>query len=228
MKFIFLLAGFLVISGMLTSCAAEEEGQQANPSPAAAATLPENSPIGTQAPAITPDLTQAEERMEGMMPILDSIVRAMGVGGTVAYAPKDGEFFWNVLYLMGENWGTTHSLVTKEDDTVIVPRKVMQEFASAAFLDYSDLLPVPESMAQSVQYDEGLDAYRLAPSDMGNTSTRLEDVCAGADGAICASVALYEEPDTLLGTLEFTLADNPYVDGIRDPSYFYSVSGVQR
>ncbi|MPM85375.1 hypothetical protein SDC9_132455 [bioreactor metagenome] len=180
-------------------------------------------PIATNVDPIMPNLSDEEETVEAMMPILDSIVRTMCIGDTAAYQPQDPEFFWNMLYLMGVNWGHTHPLVEQTEEYVKVPRQVMQEFASAAFLDYSDLLPVPESMAGSLWYDEGLDAYCLAYSDKGDTETKLESVAAGADGSITAVVNLYETPDTFLNMVEFVLVANPYVDGISEPTYFYTV-----
>ncbi len=228
------LAVIFAFSAMITACTPNQEA----PQPESTQPAPVSSPQTTAVPDITEqpelqatpvapiNLDEVEEKAEAMMPILDSIVRTMGIGGTVPYAPKDEEFFWSVLYLMGENWGETHPLVQRDGDTVVVPRQVMQEFASAAFLEYSDLLPVPESYAQTLAYDEGMDAYRLAPSDMGNTSTELEDIAMEGDGSMIVRVALYEEPDTLLGKLDFTLVDNPYVGGITQPSYYYTVSAA--
>lgn len=222
----------LTLCGLLTACAAP-----ATPAPeatggpvATAGPVATDAPAQTEPPALagTPDMEEVKQGAEAMMPILDSIVRTMGIGGDTPYAPRDAEFFWSVLYHMGENWGHTHPLVErKEDGAVIVPRQVMQEFATAAFLDYDGLLPLPQSLAQALAYDEGLDAYRLAPSDMGATETRLEEVFTGADGVITARVSLNVGPDELLGMLDFQLAPNPYAAGVSEPVYHYSVCGAQ-
>ncbi len=218
-----LLAALIALSVLLTACAPAAQ-------PAATATPAATAPASTDAPAdlpeATPDMTKVRTDVEAMMPILDSIVRTMGINGTTPYEPENAEFVWNVLYLMGVNWGDTHPLVEKTDEFVIVKRQVMQEFASAAFFVYSDLPEVPESMAASVQYDEGLDAYKLSYSDRGNTETRLGAYGIADDGTVTANVDLYELPDSKLGTLEFTLVPNAYAAGITDPIYQYSVSAV--
>jgi len=77
-----------------------------------------------------------------------------------------------------------------------------------------------------VQYDEGLDAYKLAYSDRGDSETKLGAFGVAADGTVTVDVDLYQAPDTKLGSFEFTLVPNPYAAGISDPIYKYSVSAV--
>lgn len=226
-KSLILLAALLALSTVLSACAAgtAQYGGNSTPvvteSPAVTVT-----PAVTDAPAMTPDMSQVKTDVEAMMPILDSIVETMGIGEDSAYTPNDDAFCWYVLYLMGVNWGATHPLVEQTDERVIVPRQAMQEFASAAFFDYSDLPAVPDDMAQSVQYDESLDAYRLAYSDRGTSETRMGTLDVAADGTVTVNVELYEIPDELLGTITFTLVANPYVEGISEPIYLYCVSAA--
>lgn len=168
----------------------------------------------------------AEEKVAGMLPVLDSLVRAIGVQGEVSYAPGDGEFFWSVLYLMGENWGSSHPLVTRNGDIVVVPRSAMEEFAAAAFSAYKELLPVPDSFEQSVRYDQAQDAYLLSPSDMGATNVNIQRYTLEPDG-YTAEAVLYNV-DERIGSLEFTMADNPYAADIDAPQYLLSVTGATR
>lgn len=222
------LAALLALCTVLAACSPSPAAPSGSPVPSASeapAAAQTPSPTEGPLPSPTPDVEAVRGDVEAMMPILDSLVRTMGSRGTIPYAPRDGEFFWYVLYLIGENWGQTHPLVQRgEDGSVTVPRQVMQEFASAAFLDYDDLLPLPESMESSVRYDEGLDAYLLAPSDMGSTDTRLDGLSVQGD-ALVVRVGLYEGED-FLGALEFTLVENPYADGISDPIYLYTIRGA--
>lgn len=189
------------------------------------------APTDTPDSTSTPDIGNVEKNVEAMMPILDSIIRTLGIEGEFAFDSEDPEIFWSVLYLMGENWGSVHPLVTVEEDfdyTTIVPRQVMQEFASAAFLAYDDLLPIPDDYAQAVQYDESLDAYRLSPSDMGDAITHLESVSV-SEGVVTVIVGYYVGEvgtDELLGKFDFTLVDNPYADAISDPIFVYTVGQV--
>lgn len=178
-------------------------------------------PLGALAEAQDP-------KLEAMMPILDSLVRTMGIEGEVAYAPKDPEFFWTTLYLMGVNWGHTHPLVEQQEDgSVRVRRPVMQEFASAAFLEYDDLLEVPAGLAESVKYLEEWDAYELSPSDIGDTVTRLDGVVGNEDGSVTATVTLYGGEGEKLGSIRFSLVANPYAQGISEPTYLYTVSAAE-
>ena len=218
-----LLAALIALSVLFSACApAAQPAATATP----AATAPESTDVPADLPEATPDLNKVRTDVEAMMPILDSIVCATGINATDAYNPENPEFVWSVLYLMGVNWGDTHPLVEETDECIIVKRQVMQEFASAAFFVYSDLPEVPESMAASVQYDEALDAYKLAYSDRGDSGTKLGAFGVADDGTVTANVDLYEAPDTKLGTFEFTLAPNIYAAGITDSIYQYSVSGI--
>ncbi len=158
-----------------------------------------------------------------MLPVLDSLVRALGIEGESAYAPDNAEFFWTTLYLTGVNWGHTHPLARQEDGAAVVPAQTMQEFAGAAFFDCSPPLPaIPESLAQSVFYDEALGAYRLAPSDMGETTVRIDRYTLEPGGGAVVYAGLYAG-DGQLGQLRFVLADNP-VTGARYP---YGVTAAE-
>lgn len=230
------LAAVLALTLGLSACAPAGDDVVVVPSispageaPSSPSDVTTNTDIpATQAPEQTGD-PQVEANLAAMMPILDSIVRTMGIGSETVYNPKDPEFFWSVLYLMGVNWGGAHPLVENDvqNQNVIVPRKVMQEFASAAFLDYSDLLDMPESYAQSVTYDEGLDAYALSLSDMGDSYTKLDDYTVNPDGSIAAQVGLYVGDGEYYGQITFTLTANPYADGIADPVYLYTVTAAE-
>lgn len=226
-KSLILLAALFALSTVLSACAAGGTEPAAAPTPAVtevpAAT---DAPAVTDTPAVTPDMSQVKTDVEAMMPILDSIVETMGIGEDSAYMPNDDAFCWYVLYLMGVNWGATHPLVEQTDECVIVPCQAMQEFASAAFFGYKDLPAIPEDMAQSVQYDESIDAYRLAYSDRANTETRMGTLCVAADGTVTVNAELYEVAGDLLGTITFTLVANPYVEGVNEPIYLYSVSNA--
>ena len=221
-KLSILIAALIALTVLLSACApAAEPAATATP----AASAPAATDVPTGMPEATPDMTKVRTDVEAMMPILDSIVCATGINATDNYDPENPAFVWSVLYLMGVNWGDTHPLVEKTDECIIVKRQVMQEFASAAFFVYSDLPEVPEDMAASVQYDEGLDAYKLSYSDRGDSETKLGAFGVADDGTVTANVDLYGA-GTKMGSFEFTLAPNVYAAGITDPIYQYSVSGI--
>ena len=80
--------------------------------------------------ATSSDALTQDDKIERMLPALDSIARAMGIDGTAGYAPRDAEFFWTVIYLMGQNWGYAHPLYESVDmdgqPTVSLPRRRWQ------------------------------------------------------------------------------------------------------
>ena len=156
-----------------------------------------------------------------MTPVFDALIRAMYETDS-AYAPKDETFFWTTLYLMGVNSGEELGRAELTEDTMIkVPRQAMQEFASACFEDYDDLLPLPSDEG-SISYDEGQDAYLLAPSDPGDTETEILDA-EETDGLVTAHVKFSGDE----GIYTFTLVSNPYASGISNPVFMYTVSSVQ-
>ncbi|MEG1811227.1 MAG: hypothetical protein RR232_06440 [Clostridia bacterium] len=168
---------------------------------------------------------EVEQKLNAMMPALDSVMRAMGE--QTEYAPKDQNFFWSTLYLMGANWSKVNALIELKDGKIQVPHKVMQEFATGAFLDYGDLLPLPSSMEGSIKYDEGMDKYVLSASDAGDAYAMLGEHTLNADGSITLSASLLDWNDTTIGTYTFELKANPYVDGITEPIFYYSIASAK-
>ncbi len=216
------LSALCTILAACSPAAPALDGGSASLAPAASPT-----PTASPAPAATPGPVELRKGVEAMMPILDSILNTMGMTDTTPYAPKDADFFWSVLYLTGVNWGHTHPLIEYNNVHAIIPSQVMQEFASAAFRDYDDLLPLPQSFEDAMQYDDGLDAYLLALSDRGDSSTTLDSVEANADGSVTALVSLHIAPDAFWGTMEFNLAANPYAEAISEPTYLYTVQDAK-
>lgn len=163
------------------------------------------------------------DKAANMAPIIDSVVRAMveaGIQGEAGYAPRDAEFFWSVMYLMGVNWSKDNPLCEMDGDSIRVPRKVMQEYATAAFLDYDDLLPLPDDTA--ISYDERGDAYIMPMSDMGDTKVSYADVSPGKKRILVEAVLLDGE-ENQLATVNFVLVDNPYADAVTDPTFLLTV-----
>lgn len=183
-----------------------------------------------------PDMEEVRKKVESVLPILDSIVRTMEISSDTEYAPEDTEFFWTALYLMGNNWGTTHPLVAPGGDSVAigathVPTHVMEQFAGAAFATFTSLPPIPESLQSSIWLDEGNDVYVHEPSDMRGTVTKVENVSIAQDGSVIATVGLYDgtdEPEGIVRCISFTLIDHPSEDGVNNSIYQYSVTGAKK
>ncbi len=109
-----------------------------------------------------------------------------------------------------------------ENGQLKVPRQVMQEYATACFKDYSDLLDIPEELSDIIQYDESWDAYMVNASDRGESFTEIVDYTAEGDN-IQVTTEL-KDNDTVYGTYTFTLIANPYLDAFAAPVYYYTVT----
>lgn len=170
--------------------------------------------IGAAFTPMTPDVSTPsaqDNRIDAMMPILDSVVRAMGIGENSAYLPHDDAFLWNVLYLMGNNHaGLLPNVTHREADVTVVPRAVMDEVAAAAFLDYSALPALSKDNIFGMTFDTAADTFCLPPSDTGDADTKTEEVIENPDGTLDVLVGLYLGDGERLGGVRFILTENPY------------------
>ena len=225
-----------LITALLLCACTPGEGVAARPTAAQEEpSVPMRTPgetVAPEAPAAPDDsavaqTVPAEQTISAMLPVVDSLSRALGIEGEPAYAPDDAECFWTTLYLMSVNFGYAHPLIRQESDVTIGPRKVMQEFAGAAFFDCRGLPDIPASLAQSVVYDEALDAYRLAPSDMGESTVQIDRFTLEPDGGavVYAGLSLGDEP---IGELRFVLTANPNAKDTAGTQYPYSVAAAER
>jgi len=169
-----------------------------------------------------PEQTQIQstmpEDMTYMTEPIDSLVRCM-LENNKAYNPTDPEFFWSGLYYFLGEYGSEHPLVSQTEDARLkVPRKVAQEYAIALFANYEDLLPLPETLSESITYDEGWDSYLFELGDRGQTETVLSDYIESED--------LYTVTAKVLAECTVTMQKNVFADGIAEPKYLYSVTGV--
>ncbi len=165
--------------------------------------------------------TQDQEKVTAMLPVLDSIILAMNDSGTT-FEPRDEEFFWSVLYYVAVNYTDKVYMAELTDDALIkVPSRSVQEIATACFADYDDLLNIPESLVTSVTYDADWDAYMFTPSDRGMSSSEITEMSKNGD-TINVTVVLDG-----VDTYKFTLVDNPYVESIESPTFYYSVTSAK-
>lgn len=172
------------------------------------------------------------QKMEKMLPVFDGLVRALD-SDDPEYNGKKPEFFWSVLMIMVNNFGYQNQLIEIVDDGYKVPEQVLQEYASAAFLQYDDLLKIPADYAGIVEYRPEWDGYFIGGSDGGMTYVELQSAKENGDGTYTAKVdykieAEGEDGGETLSSFIFTLEDNPYVSGITNPDFFYSVKSVDQ
>lgn len=172
------------------------------------------------------ELLTLDDRLDAMMPALDSIARAMGVDGEAGYAPRNAQFFWTVMYLMGQNWGHTHPDGAEADwdgETVVsLQESTLIDMAEAAFFDFNALPELVDTTA--ICYDADNAAYLFAPSDMGTTFTRIESYSEQENGNVSLVLGFYVDGGVRCGGFEFTLTpaenadDSPYAYRIMSAS----------
>ena len=149
--------------------------------------------------------------INAMLPIMDSIVRSIGIDSDTKYDAKSDDLIWSVLYLTGVNWGisiepeTAEPIVTTDEQGyVTVPASTMEDYAAAAFGGERSIPKIAASFAESVTFTDSAEAYRLAPSDMGDTIARIDSITPDGS-AVKVSVGLYLGSGERLGGMVFTL-----------------------
>lgn len=168
--------------------------------------------LAEEAPAGEAQLIPAttSDKLTTMGPVLDSLVRNMGIEGEVAYSAEDAEFVWTQLYLHGMNWGFLSEGV-EAGEQVRVPGDVLRGYAQASFNGMEALPEIPEDMS-GIHYDEAADVYVLGGSEDLKAYTHIvvERYAEREDGSVLALVDLYNtETNMRLGSLLVDMAPAP-------------------
>ena len=136
-----------------------------------------------------PAVETTEQKLERMIPVLDSFARNLDLEGKTLYSVEDAAFVWNQLTLMGVNWGVLDTQDASSQQTaadaqavlqgnrVIVPEALMQEYAAASFFSMQQLPQLPEADALNpnpVTYDAVAKTYSLPVSDAAQTYIVIE------------------------------------------------------
>ena len=171
-----------------------------------------------------------EQKLERMLPVLDSFARNMGIEGEIAYDATSPEFVWTQLYLIGVNWFADSLLATVDDDEIVMPGMLMREFAIASFyglLELPDLTSWQDVNSPIITHDESNDTYRLAGSDMGQTYIIVERYATDAEGNLVVGFGLYDETDVRLGGLTAVMTENMMPSNFDEPLFPYCVREVR-
>lgn len=166
--------------------------------------------------------------MESMAAPIDALARCM-LENNLEYDPENPEFFWTALYYFTGAYGFDHELVTMEDNyyQLKIPTPVMQEHATVLFADYSDLYDLPSLMKGNISYTPDWDAYFVSMGDIGMSEMKLISYAETMNGYEVIAELWSTGPDAeLIRAYDVTMIDNPYIDGITDPMYLYSISDI--
>ena len=132
-----------------------------------------------------------EEHLYQMVPVLDSMMRTMGIEGEFAYDANSPHIFWTQLSQLGANWGHLNPLVTQESGKLVIPTSVMQEYAAASFSGMESFPAIPQEIT-SIRFDAATNTYRVTMSDKARTHIIIERYAYVADGTLLVGVGLYD------------------------------------
>ncbi|MDL2206505.1 hypothetical protein LJC33_06285 [Eubacteriales bacterium OttesenSCG-928-N13] len=147
-----------------------------------------------------------------MHPAMDSVLRTTGIGTEPPFDVQNDEVVWTVLYLMGVNWSNSFDAIVPEGADLLVPATLMEQFARAAFAEFTELPEIPIALSFSVAYDEETETYALAGSDAGDSYTEIDAIQMNDDGSAKVTLGLYMySEEGSIGSLDFTLVPDPNV-----------------
>lgn len=183
--------------------------------------------IANQAETVSKDVVELTADEEGMLPVMDAMLMCM-TENDYTFAPKDPEFFWsNLFYLIGCYHSLTTTGATEDYDASVIRvyYRVVQDFATGAYEDYSDLLEIPEGYTNVSINPEDTEQYLFTLGDRGLSQARILEWVDNGDDTYTVTVELYsiEEEEYHIATGEFTLVPNSYNDGSSQMLFAYSV-----
>lgn len=155
-----------------------------------------------------------EAQMANMLPILDAIARTMGTNSERAYMPADAVFVWDVLAHWSGDWGHTVPEAVQQNDAIIVPESTLRAVALAAFNRSEALPPLPEAVAERVQYVEASKAYRIVRQAQQNEPVvQIDAFSATGDDGYAAVLGYYSAAGERINGMRFTCKDAPEGSG---------------
>lgn len=182
---------------------------------------PEENPVSQSAADVfVPGQVPAQSAaLDGMVAPVNALVLSV-VEMNMAYQPDNDVSVWNSLYYVLSLCGQMDERAELTDDTLILPREAVEDYAAALFADYSGLPALPQTLDDRVVYDAANDSYRLARGDAGLSETQFgasRDIGSGqvqVDGALIGL-----EDGAILYQFTVTLVPN-------DSMFGYAISGL--
>ena len=169
-----------------------------------------------------------EQKLERMIPVLDSLAHNMGIEGEVAYSAADPGFVWTQLQLMCSDWSMLDERLTVADGKITVPAQVLREYAAASFQGMDILPEQPAADAipfAAAIYDAASDSYELTESEPELTCIVIERYAFLNEEDLAARVGLYVcGDDVRLGGLYVVMTANEAPeDSLDAPMFPYAV-----
>lgn len=156
----------------------------------------------------TEELT-VEEKLETALPVLNGLIRVMGVEGMEEYAPEDPMFVWKTLWQIAMTCNGMDP-ETAEEVLIYVDEDTMLRYAQAAFPDVTALPEIPANegtigIADMVRYDAGNKTYSVVNTSLNaeyQDHLTVDRYAETEDGGVLVSAALYFNEDAELTTEE--------------------------
>ncbi len=235
----------IITAAMLCACQKEspavEAPEMATEEPQEAESAQEKSVTPEVEEAAEPEVQEAieeatgvvmDEKKESALWVMDSLLMCM-YENDYAYEPTNPEFFWSALVYTIGNYGYLRegSGMVESDGVEGVAKvyeRVVQEYATALFEDYDDLPEIPSDMTMVYVNPDDSEQYCFLMGDRGISASRITEWRENGDGSYQAEIEFYAlDDDSVIAVGKYTLVDNPYLDGITDPIFYYTVRDAQ-
>lgn len=179
------------------------------------------------------DVENLSEEQNNMLAVMDSLNMCMK-GNDYSYDSSDPEFVWSALFYTIGNYPNVGNrdnsdLMEENGETGIrkVYYKLVQEYATGLFEDYSELPDLPEEGI--VQQDTDADYYDFQMGDRGISYGRIASWTEHADGTNTVVTELVDaEDDSVITAYRYVLVPNSYADGVTDPMFTYTVRSAEK
>lgn len=179
------------------------------------------------------DVENLSEEQNNMLAVMDSLNMCMKEND-YSYDSSDPEFVWSALFYTIGNYPNVGNrdnsdLMEENGETGIrkVYYKLVQEYATGLFEDYSELPDLPEEGI--VQQDTDADYYDFQMGDRGISYGRIASWTEHADGTNTVVTELVDaEDDSVITAYRYVLVPNSYADGVTDPMFTYTVRSAEK
>ena len=173
------------------------------------------NPAGLQdhLPGDVPAETTAVETME---PAIHAAVLAMLNHDVSAFDFSDGELAWETLYNMLSLYGQLDVRSEIQDGMLLLPGETVQDYGSALNLDPDQLVPLPASVQDRINYDNVSRCYLVVCGEDGLAQIQVEEVSAAGTALQLTGSLVYAADGQVLARFQATIQpqDNMFGFGL--------------
>lgn len=180
----------------------------------------------------TEDDLHITKEQQNMLPVMDALVMCMEEN-SYSYDSTNPEFYWSALFYVTNQCGLERegNGVTSDgvEGIMKVYYRVVQEFATATFADYTDLMDIPDGVEYVKLNPDDNEEYWFNMGDRGNIASKIVSWETESDGSQTVVTQIYDSvDDEVIAEYKFVLVDNTYADGVSSPTFIYSVKSAEK